>query len=141
MDPNSGALFPPLGKSPQRAKTAHTTSSLPIAGSARVSTHPLLPPHHIRRRNQVHLHLRNQQHRHDRVHARHKTDSAKAPCSMTDHIVGLYEAPELPEVEGNNTGKITKQSLLLKKTPIVLSAYRSLTKRRYCNDLFSVIFL
>ncbi|XP_033647998.1 uncharacterized protein LOC117307368 [Asterias rubens] len=99
MEHNTGALFPPLGQSPQqRAKTAHTTSSLPIAGNARVSTHPLLPPHHIKRRNQVHLHLHKQPHR-GRHHARNKTDSPKAPCSMTDHIVGLYDAPELPEIE------------------------------------------
>ncbi|XP_071810401.1 uncharacterized protein [Asterias amurensis] len=99
MEQNTGALFPPLGQSTQqRAKTAHTTSSLPIAGNARVSTHPLLPPHHIKRRNQVHLHLHKQPHR-GRHHARNKTDSPKAPCSMTDHIVGLYDAPELPEIE------------------------------------------
>ncbi|XP_022107844.1 LOW QUALITY PROTEIN: uncharacterized protein LOC110988534 [Acanthaster planci] len=104
MPSNSPTVFPPLRRtSPQqRARTAHTESSLPLAGSARVSTHPLLPPHHMMRRH-PHHHRQHHMHPHHhfspQTHRRHISDTSRAACSSaTDHIVELCDAPELPEI-------------------------------------------
>ncbi|XP_038068901.1 trichohyalin-like [Patiria miniata] len=105
--PSNSTTFPPLGtgrpSAPQRARTAHTASSLPLAGNARVSTHPLLPPHHMMRRQPHHHHRQHHPplhgHYSPQTHRRHVSDTpGRVGCSVTDHLVELCDAPELPEI-------------------------------------------